>query len=259
MESFGSDLLQYNSASFNLMGELKKHFDEDLVFYNFLPGSGGTAESVEVILANMPKRPYSPVLSQSKNAYKKYNFGAAVPYQNNKYETAFIYGGGIGWRKMGAFSLNLGFDKAIGAGSMDDKYPRNQWGVYDEHLLDYAFNYLRSSKNKKFIAVLTTTNHPPYSLPKDYKHMPLKIPQELDKKISNKDLARKRFEVYQYANDSVGKFISRIKNSEFAQNTIIAITGDHNFWGLYEYEESQLFNSYKVPFYLYIPKKLKPV
>jgi phosphoglycerol transferase MdoB-like AlkP superfamily enzyme len=258
MESFGSDLLRWNSPEFNVLGELKKHFDEDLVFYNFLPGSGGTMVSLETIVANLPQRPVSAVLAQSKYAYKKYPFAAPVPYKNKGFETSFVYGGGIGWRNSAAFMSNMGFDNVLGAGSMNPSYPRNQWGVYDEHLLDSVYNFLNKGDKQKFILVLTTTNHPPYSLPGDYHKLPLNAPEELSKRILDKDLAEKRFAVYQYANDAVGKFITRIKNSKFAQNTIIALTGDHNFWGLFEYPSQELFRSRAVPFYLYIPEKLKP-
>jgi phosphoglycerol transferase MdoB-like AlkP superfamily enzyme len=258
MESFGSDLLKYNSPEFNVLGELKKHFDEDIVFYNYLPGAGGTMVSLEVIASNIPRRPISMVLAQSQYAYKKYDFSAPIPYNHKNYETSFMYGGGIGWRNAGTFMTNIGFEKVVGEGAMNPEYPRNQWGVYDEHLLDFVFNSLDKNDRKKFMLVMTTTNHPPYSLPKNYKKLPLNIPEDLNKRILDKDLGNKRFAVYQYANDSVGKFITRIKKSKYADNTIVAITGDHNFWGLFEYPTEEIFNSQKVPFYIYIPKRLKP-
>ena len=258
MESFGTDLLQWDSPEFNVLGELKKHFNEDFVLYTFLPGSGGTMVSLETIVTNLPQRPVSTVLAQSKYAYKKYPFAAAMPYKNKGFETSFIYGGGIGWRNSAAFMSNMGFDNVLGAGSMNPEYPRNQWGVYDEHLFDFVYNFLNKNDKQKFILVLTTTNHPPYSLPDGYKKLPLNTPEALDKRIQDKDLAAKRFAVYQYANNAAGEFISRIKNSKFSENTIIAVTGDHNFWGLFEYQSQELFKSRSVPLYLYIPKKLKP-
>jgi phosphoglycerol transferase MdoB-like AlkP superfamily enzyme len=258
MESFGSDLLKYNSEQFNLLVELKKHFDQDFVFYNYLPGGGGTMVSLETIALNLARRPISMVLSQSQFAYKKYPFSAPTPYNKNNYETAFIYGGGIGWRNAGVFMSNVGFQKVIGAGSMNPEYPRNQWGVYDEHLLDFVFNYLNQGGKSKFILVMTTTNHPPYSIPKDYQNLPLDVPPELENRLLDKDLGNKRFVVYQYANNAVGNFITRIKNSKFADNTIIALTGDHNFWGLFEFPTQDFFNSQKVPFYIYVPKKICP-
>jgi len=258
MESFGSDLIKYNSDTFNVLGELKKHFDEDYVFLNFLPGHQGTIGSLEAGITNVVRRPLSRYLSQSKYAYKKYKFAGPLPYKSKGYETIFMYGGNAGWRNVGSFMPDIGFDKVLGEGSMNKEYPRNQWGVYDEYLFDFIFRTLESDGNKKFIYVMTTSNHPPYSLPDDYKKLPLYVPAELEKKITGKELAPKRFAVYQYANEMLGRFITRIKNSKYAENTIIAVTGDHNFWSVFTYPGDRLFDSLAVPFYLYIPQKLKP-
>ncbi len=258
MESFGTDLIKYNSSSFNVLGELQRHFDEDYVFYNFLPGHEGTIGSLEAVITNVARRPYSRYLSQSKYAYEKYNFSGPVPYRNNGYETIFMYGGNTGWRNVGSYMPNLGFDKIFGEGSMNKEYPRNQWGVYDEHLFDYIFKTLETDDDKKFIYVMTTSNHPPYSLPGTYKPLPLNTPEELRQYITGGDLADKRFSTYQYSNEMLGRFITRIKNSKYAENTIIAVTGDHNFWNVFYYSKERIFDSLSVPFYLYIPKKLRP-
>lgn len=258
MESFGTDLIKYNSQDFNVLGELKKHFDEDIVFYNFLPGHEGTIGSLEAAVTNVGRRPLSRYLSQSKYAYTKYPFSGPLPYKDNNYETFFIYGGNTGWRNVGSFFPNLGFEHILGEGGMKSEYLRNQWGVYDEHLFDYIFDNLNTGESRKFIYVMTTSNHPPYSLPDDYKPLPLNIPPELEQRIIGKDLADKRFKTYQYSNEMLGRFISRIKESEFGKNTVIAVTGDHNFWNIFAYPTEQLFDSLSVPFYLYIPDKIRP-
>jgi phosphoglycerol transferase MdoB-like AlkP superfamily enzyme len=258
MESFGSDLIKYNSESFNVMGELKRHFDDDYVFYNFLPGHEGTIGSLEAAITNVARRPLSKYLSQSKYAYEKYKFSGPLPYKQNGYETIFVYGGNTGWRNVGAFMPNVGFDKVLGEGGMNKEYPRNQWGVYDEYLFDFVYQTLENNDNRKFIYVMTTSNHPPYSLPENYKPLPLNVSEDFEKTITSKDLAAKRFAVYQYSNEMLGRFITKIKNSKYAGNTIIAVTGDHNFWNVFTYSKEKYFHSLSVPFYLYIPEKLKP-
>ncbi|MDR3243295.1 MAG: LTA synthase family protein, partial [Elusimicrobiota bacterium] len=258
MESFGADLIKYQSEEFNILGELKKHFDEDLVFMNFVPGHHVTIGSIEAVTTNIARKPMSPYLSQSKYIYQKYQFSGPRPYKAKGYESIFIYGGNMGWRGLEPFMLSLGFDEVLGDGAMDSKYPRNQWGIFDEYLFQYVYEALDSGEQSKFITVMTITNHPPFSLPQNYKPGSLIAPQSLNERIQNKELAQKRFETYQYANEAVGQFISKIKNSKYADNTIIVVTGDHNFWGLFQYLTQELFDSISVPFYLYIPPKLKP-
>ena len=259
MESFGSDLMRYNSDSFNVLGELKKHFDSDYLFKNFLSGDVGTLGSLETIMLNIARRPKSRFISQSKYGYNEYPSAVAMPYKKAGYETIFLYGGDIGWRNMNVFAPGLGFDIVEGEGSMDKSYDKNQWGVYDEFLFDHIYKRLSADPEKpKFIMVMTTTNHPPYSLPNTYNAKSLVVPTELEKRITgDKKLTRMRFATYQYACQKAGEFISKIKDSKFSQNTIIALTGDHNFWDVFNYtgEESAIIDS--VPFYICLPQGLK--
>jgi phosphoglycerol transferase MdoB-like AlkP superfamily enzyme len=208
----------------------------------------------------MPKRPNSKAVTQSKYGYNAYFTGAGVPYKQAGYDTIFLYGGNSGWRNVFAFAGKLGFDYVEGAGSMDPKYERNQWGVYDEFLFENIYKKLEKDPAKpKFIFAMTTSNHPPYSLPRGYKKLPLEVSPELKARITgDRKLAQLRFETYQYANQKVGEFIAKIKASPLADNTIIAVTGDHNFWSVFDYPKERYLDLDGVPFYIYIPQGLKP-
>ncbi|MBN1823348.1 MAG: sulfatase-like hydrolase/transferase [Endomicrobiales bacterium] len=260
MEGFGSDLMRYDSERFNVMGELKKHFDSDIVFKNFISGDIGTIGSLETMFLNMPKRPYSKAVTQSKYAFNSYATGAAVPYKQSGYETVFLYGGNAAWRDVVSFLGNCGFDSVEGEGTMDPDYARNQWGVYDEFLFDHLYERLSKDDGRpKFIMAMTTSNHPPYSLPKNYEKLPLEIDGRLGKDITgDTKLAVGRFETYQYSNQKLGELITRIKSSEYAKNTIIAVTGDHNFWSVFDYTAERFMAHGGVPLYLYVPDKIKP-
>jgi phosphoglycerol transferase MdoB-like AlkP superfamily enzyme len=255
MESFGNDLIKYNSEQFNVLGELKKHFDEDIVFHNFSSEGTITIEAVEATFLNTRIRPNSTSLTQSKYAYKQYQFAAVVPYKQNGYETFFFYGDNTSWRNVGTFALKLGFDKTFSGGLIKKNFARGPWGVYDEYLFDLVFETLSQNDSNKFIYVLTTTNHPPYTLPNDYRRLPLEIPKSLKDSTYNINKAEQRFASYQYSNEMLGRFISKIKNSKYADNTIIAVTGDHSF---NTYRIENFFDAIRVPFYLYIPKSIRP-
>jgi phosphoglycerol transferase MdoB-like AlkP superfamily enzyme len=137
---------------------------------------------------------------------------------------------------------------------------KNQWGVYDEFLFDHIYKKLSTETGRpKFIYAMSTSNHPPYSLPPTYTPLPLKVSGELEKQIvGNKELAKRRFMLYQYANQRLGELLTRIKESKYGGNTIIAVTGDHNFWNVFAYGTERYPDLYGVPFYLYVPDRLKP-
>jgi phosphoglycerol transferase MdoB-like AlkP superfamily enzyme len=220
----------------------------------------GTIGSLEAAITNLARLPLSKFLCQSKYAYNKYFFSGPMPYKNNNYQTVFMYGGNSGWRNCQSYMPSLGFDKVIGEGSMPKEYERNQWGVFDEYLFDYIFRVLDEGDKSKFIYIMTTSNHPPFSLPSQYKQpYPLELNEQLNKDITgDMKLAKMRFATYQYSCQKVGEFLTRLKNSKYADNTIVAITGDHNFWSAFSYPIDRKLDEMSVPFYLYIPQKLKP-
>lgn len=49
MESFGSQMLSFQNANLNLLGELGKHFEQDFVWNRFLPCANGTALSLSCL------------------------------------------------------------------------------------------------------------------------------------------------------------------------------------------------------------------
>jgi phosphoglycerol transferase MdoB-like AlkP superfamily enzyme len=259
MESFATHLATYNSPDFDMLGDLKKHIDADHVFWRFISSDIGTIGSLESFLMNTPKRPESKYVTQSKYAFNSYASGMAVPYKNAGYETIFIYGGNVGWRNINAFIPLQGFDQCLGEGSMDPGYGRNEWGVYDEHLFDFTLKKLAENPDKpKFIFVVTTSNHPPYTLPASYKPRPIHMPPEVRKLIAaDTDLVDKRLVAYQYANQKFSEFLSALKSGPFGGKTVVAASGDHSFH-LFDYGSDQLLNTLGVPFYLYIPKALEP-
>jgi phosphoglycerol transferase MdoB-like AlkP superfamily enzyme len=87
----------------------------------------------------------------------------------------------------------------------------------------------------------------------------LKISKNLSNHITtDKNLIQKRFFSYGYALDSLGKFLTKIKNSKLAKNTIVVITADNNtIDGNMKYDKNAVFNSKNIPFYLYLPPQLK--
>ena len=265
MESFGGHWIQYNSPSFNFMSGLEKHFEEDYYFKNFISSENGTIGSLVAISSNLPHIPGKRYLSESKYMQIPLDSAAHIPYLNSGYETNFVYGGKLGWRDIGKYMRFQKYHNIVGENEIItqlglDKNKQNgtEWGLYDEYFFDFIYKQLTSTKTPQFILGLSTSNHPPFKVPDHFKAKELIIPMDLESKISReKDLFIKRFEAFQYANDSLSKFISKIKESEIGKRTLIAVTGDHNFWGFMNYDNKEMYSKYTVPFYIYVPSKIK--
>ena len=268
VESFGMPILKYNSEEFNILGSLKKHFNEDILMKNFISSGDGTIPSLESLLLNIPYRPNSFPLAQSTYKQTPFEFTPAFLYKDAGYETSFIYGGDLSWRSIGDFVKYQAYDNAEGkidiynsvkSKNKDESEYFHPWGIFDEHLYDFILNKLQKSTQKQFIFALSTNNHPPYNVPNDYQKKSLVFSKNIKNHITGDlDLAKQRFYSYQYAVDSVGKFLDKFKQSKFAQNTIIAVTADNNtIDGIMKYDDNKLLNSKNIPLYLYLPKELK--
>ena len=261
MEGLGEIPIISNNKNFNVMGELKEHFDEDIVFYNFLPAGFITIHAIESISLSIPQRPYVNQITQTQDAFKQFSTSIILPYKNAGYHTLALYGGSMTWRDLEGFFKAQGFDDIVGEGNVVvEAKDRHSWGINDDKFFELIEKQLsdKTINAPKFIYAISTQNHPPYKVSKDYKALSLKIPSNIQNMMSTKDLENKNlFKTFQFSNRELAKFISSIKKSQFAQNTIIAVTGDHNLRELSNYNVEDLFLRYAVPFYIYIPDQIK--
>ena len=261
MEGFGELPVFNNSSQFDVLGELKTHFEQDILFENFLAAGFITIHALESISLNIPQRPFSNQITQTETALKCFTSSFVTPYKNAGYKSTFIYGGSLTWRDLESFYKICGFDRTIGEGNIAvSQADRHSWGINDDKFFELIKEQLFNNKDGKpqFIFAMSTGTHPPYKIPPKYTPVPLEIPQQIKDMMSSKDLANKSiFQVYRFANEELAKFISDIKKSEFADNTVIAVTGDHNLRELSNYSSNDMFLRYAVPFYLYVPKNLR--
>ena len=261
MESMGAYWIRFNSEQFNVLGDLKTHFDQDYLFLNMLPATGATIGSLGALLVNSPHRPGGAFLTESQYLQVPFRSSPAQVYKKNGYETSFIYGGNTGWRDVYKFAKHQGFDHVEGEvdieNSIGKKLEKHDWGVFDEDVFSHSLQKLQKSQKPQFLLILTTANHPPYTVPSNYKLKPLTPSDELERKlIGDKKLTAERFKTYQYGNQKLSEFITAIKNSELAERTILSATGDHGFYVI-QFDDNQLLQKWSVPFYLYVPKLLR--
>ncbi|MCL2485004.1 MAG: sulfatase-like hydrolase/transferase [Endomicrobia bacterium] len=258
LESFGALPIIFNSADFDVLGELKKHFDEDTVFYNFLSAGSITIHALENTILNMPQRPLAMQITQSPAAYKQFPSAAALPYKTAGYLTKAIYGGSLNWRGIENFFKAQGFDRTYGEGDIKNEH-RHEWGINDAQFFELLLRELNADpETPKFIYAMSTGTHPPYETPPDYVPLTINIPEDLKRMMpGEKKYGKKIFESYQFANREAAKFLQAIKNSALAKNTIVVITGDHNLREIAAAVDEELFKKYSVPMYIYAPEKLK--
>lgn len=260
MESFGAYYFNFHSPQNNLFGNLEPHLKDGILFENFLSATRGTIYSLENILINKDV----PILTNTQDRFKTFKSSAAYPFHEAGYHTAFITGGKLAWRNLHELVPNQFFDESYGQATIKSKNPEaiiNTWGVYDEYLFEDIFSKLSENPQKpKMIFGLSTSNHTPYEVPDHFKPKPIHISDSLANYIScTKDLAKLNFTAYQYANSCLGDFLTKLEASEYGKNTIVAVSGDHNSFGVFSYDNSNMEtkDNHIVPFFLHVPEAYK--
>lgn len=269
MESFGTYWNDHDSESFQILGDLKPHFDQGVLFKNFLPAENGTIGSIVSVATSQVIRPGARFLSESEFMKTALRSSGNLPFKESGYDTHFVYGGKLGWRDLGKFLAVQGYDRLWGADEIREAMPElnnfseadlgNEWGIYDEYLYTFIDEQIRTATKPQFFLVLTTSNHPPFEYPSSYQPKKIELSAELLAKITvDEELARKRFTGLQYANQKMAEFLTRIQKSTLNENTIVALTGDHSFWIAKGVGFDLEFKRYAVPFFLMIPENYRP-
>lgn len=269
MESFGSYWNDRDSENFQILGDLKQHFESGILFKNFLPSENGTIGSIVSVATSQVIRPGARFLSESEFMRTQLASSGHLAFKDSGYETHFVYGGKLGWRDLGKFLGIQGYDNLWGADEIRESMPElnnfseadlgNEWGIFDEYLYTFIDEQLRTATKPQFFLVLTTSNHPPFEHPSSYQPLPLSLDKEILSSITvDEELAKKRFSGLQYGNQKMGEFLSRIQKSSLNDHTIVALTGDHSYWIAKGVGVEQEFRRFAVPFFLKVPERYRP-
>lgn len=258
MEGWGRHPLDFDDAENNdLLGRLRPWVKKKADYFPSALSSGnGTYPSLEGILFDTPISP----LTQSRYGYRQYSTSAVLPYERAGYHTVFLTAGSTQWRDLDDALTRQGFDEVLGESAIRERFPEAKggtWGLYDEWMFRYAEELLEQAEandEKLMLVMLSITNHPPYKIPQDYDPAPLDVSRLGDALAVSPELGTSILETYQYANDSMGRFLNHLEADGLMDHTLFAATGDHNTRSLIQYPDAHdLFDQFGVPILLWIP------
>lgn len=259
-ESWSNYLIDFNRpGTFDLLGPMAKHLQEDIIFRNFQSSGNSTIDCVEMLTVNTP---YSRLFT-SKYRQIQFPTSIALPFDSNGYNSEFISGIDISWRNLYTVLPNQGFKRVVGKYDILKERPTSKsnrtWGVYDHDMLNYVADRLDSSRKPQFYLCMTSTSHTPFEFPDDYKLSPLQLTDSVARNFTiNKNQSLEYLTAFQYETWSLGNFMSRLKTSPLKDNTVVVITGDHNIRTLLNYSGQGMNRyQYSVPLYIYLPPQLR--
>lgn len=256
LEGFSTYYLELQKENFDVLGNLKNHIDQFVIFKNFTSGFQGTFHTFQHLIFGHVNH---DLITQ--NNFKMPASVASV-FKEKKYLTQFITGAKLGWNNIYDFLPKQGFDEVMGDQTIKKTLKKvaidPDWGVFDESFFEFLFEKFKQTKNPQFIYGMSTTHHPNFDVPSDYVPFPLEVHPLVFEKVRSFDAYRKKqFIAFQYMSHHLGIFLDRMKTAGFLDNTIIAFTGDHTLIDAILPQENYLFDRARVPFALYIPEKYK--
>ena len=258
-ESWSNYLFHLQRKDAEMYFHLRRHFHDDLLFRNFQSVQNGTVASLENLYVSTPY----PRFFASAYRFRLLPTSIALPFKASRYTTIFMSGMDAAWENCAEALLHQHFDAVYDKFHILKDYPRatyNSIGVYDEYLFQALLGQLeKPSAKRRMIAVMTTTNHPPFEFPRNLKLPPLPESVYHDKCFAehNRKVLDKYLTGFRYYNKVLGEFLDRFKASAAAKNTILVITGDHNVRSIIDYTQVNKRWERSVPLYIYLPPYLR--
>ncbi|MGC9454960.1 MAG: LTA synthase family protein, partial [Phycisphaerae bacterium] len=162
------------------------------------------------------------------------------------YRTMFIYGGDPTFDNMAGFFTADGVERVIAREDMDPGKLENTWGAHDEVIFRKAHEVFRETDEPFFAAILTLTNHPPFTIPAG----------RIEELPPSEDGRNEVLNAYRYADWALGEFFRMAREADYFDNTLFVLVSDHGR----DLDRSRLLDvpGYRVPCLFYAPGRIKP-
>ena len=208
LESFSAKAVGQLGGRKGATSNLEAIGKEGIWFNNFYATSNRSDKGIVGVLSGYPVQPTVSVMKFPQKTQK-------LPFISKSlmeagYNSAFYYGGDIGFANMVSYVSNGGFETVV---SMDD-FPESaynaKWGVHDNIMLDRFFNDINESKAPFFKFLFTLSSHEPFDVPME---------------TVIKDNAYLN-SVY-YTDKCLGEFWAKAKQQPWFENTLFVFVADH--------------------------------
>ncbi|HEX3133812.1 MAG TPA: LTA synthase family protein, partial [Planctomycetota bacterium] len=222
MESYDAWSFAEAYRSLGLTDGVRDLGKQGILLTSFVAGSTGTMISLGALLTGLPD--VGVMTAWQPSARAAFPTSPAPIFKQLGYRTRFFYSGYLSWQRIGDFCRAQGFDEVVGGGSIDGGKSGNEWGVDDEHLLNYVADHVPDD-TPSFNIILSTSYHPPFDVDVYGKGFPLKeIPPDLADRYDGK-ISMTMFGHHWYSDRAATRFIRTL--DERTPGCLFALTGDH--------------------------------
>lgn len=189
---------------------------------NFLSASNGTMFGLTSVLLGLPE--LNLHTANRPTAQKPYETSLSVQLKKLGYKTRFFYGGFDSWENVGLFMKNQQMDEDYYYADFGIK--GGVWGIHDKEFFEGIEN--KMTDEPSFNLILTSTNHPPYTVDMSAEPTITPAPQMralLPENASDPATMVERLQHFEYAD----KYLTQFVEDMLARypDSLFIITGDH--------------------------------
>ncbi|MGQ7072454.1 phosphatidylglycerol--membrane-oligosaccharide glycerophosphotransferase, partial [Escherichia sp. SP-MK2] len=217
-----------NEAFPDLTPELGALKNEGLDFSHTqqLPGTDYTIAGMVASQCGIPLfAPFEGNASASVSSFFPQNICLGDILKNSGYQNYFVQGANLRFAGKDVFLKSHGFDHLYGSEELKsvvaDPHYRNDWGFYDDTVLDEAwkkFEELSRSGQRFSLFTLTVNTHHPDGF----------ISRTCNRKKYDFDgKPNQSFSAVSCSQENIAAFINKIKASPWFKDTVIVVSSDH--------------------------------
>lgn len=214
----------------DLAPELSRQQQQSLDFSNTgqLPGTDYTIAGMVASQCGIPLfAPFDGNASAALSSFYPQSLCLGDILKNSGYENWFIQGADLRFAGKDTFLLSHGFAAAHLYGAQElksrvaDPDYRNNWGFYDDTVMDEVFEkYVELSQQNKRFALFTLTvdtHHPDGFISRSCQR----------KRYQYEGKLNQSFSAVACSQEHIARLIERIKASPWFKNTVIVVSSDH--------------------------------
>lgn len=208
-------------------GERLRNSKNAVSIPNFLAAGDGTMTTLNAVITGMVD--VNLAANYQPQSYKEvYATALGKQMRDLGYQTYFWYGGYASWQDIKKFTEQQGFDKFMETSS--NSVSKDAWGCPDAELFTQIEKFVDGTKgqaDKYFHVILTTSNHPPYTIDLSATNFPeQKVQSNIPDNIDNNAQKIKELGHIWYADQELGKFVQKVETN--FPKSLFVITGDHS-------------------------------
>jgi phosphoglycerol transferase MdoB-like AlkP superfamily enzyme len=232
---------------------------DGLLFTRMMSAHAHTARGVYAIVTGIPDVSLYSTASRNPAAINQHS----IINDFKGYKKYYFIGGSTSWANVrGVLTSAIDGIDIHEEGSFHSPV-EDVWGISDKNLFFEANEQLRKQTQPFFAYIQTSSNHRPYTIPKeDLNEFHPRTPsaQELE---SQGFISLEEYRGFAYLDWCIGQFMQKARQEKYFDNTIFAFIGDHGIIGspgphLPKSWKELAITQGHTPLLIYAPRYVKP-